>query len=72
MLDKILMDKIRAVFDEISLPPRYLYARMPDERAPVRLWLPPRPGKYERRRVKQFRDLGFSVRIWSPMAEPNF
>ena len=58
--------------DSIQLPVRYLFARMPGDIAPVRFWLPPRPGSYERRRVRQLRDLGFVVRIWSPPPEPNF
>lgn len=72
MIDDILKQVLQRIEDSVTLPVRYLYARMPDDKAPVRFWMPPRPGKYERRRVQQLRDLGFSVRIWSPMAGPNF
>lgn len=72
MLDDILKKSLRDFCDELRLPVRYVYARMPGERAPVRFWLPPRPGEYEHRRVKQLRDLGFVVRIWSPPPGPNF
>ena len=72
MFDFDLKQFMQRFDDSINLPVRYVFARMPGDKAPVRFWLPPRPGRYERWRVKQLRDLGFSVRIWSPMPEPNF
>lgn len=72
MLDDVLKKSLSRFSDSIQLPVRYLFARMPGDIAPVRFWLPPRPGRYERRRVKQLRDLGFSVRIWSPSPGANF
>lgn len=70
MLNKELRQSLARFRDELLLPPRYMYGRKKGERAPVRIWLPPRPGRYERRRRKQLRRMGYSVRIWSPSVEP--
>lgn len=60
----------RSIADSF-LPPRYMYGRKRGEKASIRFILSPRKTSYDRRRRKQLRRLGYSVRIWSPSVEPT-
>jgi len=66
MIERKFLNQITEYLRELSLPPRYLYYRLPDAAAPCRKLLCKVSTRSERRFINELFDMGLYPKVWSP------